>query len=127
MSKRTIFWMSFELNFTSSSHACSLSFLHFTPMSAPAVVKKGLPKIIGMDMSAFMSNIQQNPQEWSICQFWTSTFSSIPNGYLTDLLTNCDIILVSLSSFKPNCLAIVKGIKDILALRSEFLKIQHYQ
>ena len=54
-------------------------------MTAPAVLRKGLPRIIDMLLSSGISRTTKSVKIKQLLATWRGTFSQIPTGTLVDL------------------------------------------
>ncbi|MED6213198.1 hypothetical protein PIB30_090973, partial [Stylosanthes scabra] len=70
------------------------------------------------DSSSSISRIMKSAERMNLSTF-TSKFSTMPCGYLMDLSANCREILVGLRSSICNLFIMDRGIKFILAPKSQ--------
>ena len=84
---------------------------------APAVFKKGLPRIIDMLSSSGISSITKSVKIVTFATT-TGTSSQIPVGMAVDLLAICNDISVAVSLFQSSLLYKEKGTTLTLAPKS---------
>ena len=87
-------------------------------MRALPVAKNGLPSMIGISLSSSMFKIIKSGENMNLSTL-ISTSSIIPLGYLKDQSTSCKVTIVGLASPKPSFLKMERGIKLMLAPRSQ--------
>ena len=108
-------WVKLKVTLSSPTFKVSLPFL--TSMIAPAVCRKGRPKIIGICLSSSMSNTTKSTGIKHLPTL-TGTSSRTPRGYFTDLSAICRVMLVTFKSPMFNLVHTDRGMTLTLAPKS---------
>jgi len=103
---------------TTSSSSLNVSFLCSISMSTLPVARNGHPKMIGISSSSSMSRIIKSVGNMNLSTL-IRTSSTIPLGYVMDRFASCKEIVVGFGSCIPNWLKIDKGIRLMLAPKSQ--------
>ena len=106
------------LKVTFSSWTRNSSFPSWTSIKALPVAKKGLPRMRGTSLSSSMSSTMKSTGKISLSTF-TRTSSMMPLGCLMDRSASCSDTMVGFTSPTPSFLKIERGIRFMLAPKSQ--------